>query len=185
MASRWCMAKMITGRSPSKRRCTTLSTPGACTRWRGSRRRGNDLDSVGVGPRVVDPTNFETPNAGDVRLDGSRAATLEQIDAEMVVVSVPAEEPHYVARLCGKLHAHRLVESLASIQVTDVEMHVTEHRRVRKLLLWFGCDSQQPLEIEVLDADVQLPVRVGPIISRPVSVDLDAIALRVVEIEGL
>src|ERR1700730_347710 len=64
-------------------------------------------------------------------------------------------------------------------------MHVAENRSVRKLVLRPGRNSQQPLEVEVLDADVELAVRVGPFASRPVRVDLDTVSLRVVEIERL
>ena len=62
---------------------------------------------------------------------------------------------------------------------------MAEDRAWRELRLRLGGDAQQPLEIEVLGADVQAAVRVLPLVARPVGVDLDAVALGVVEIEGL
>jgi hypothetical protein len=62
---------------------------------------------------------------------------------------------------------------------------VAEDRALRELRLRLAGDAQQSLEVEVLDADVQAAVGVLPLAARPVGVDLDAVALGVVEIEGL
>ena len=55
----------------------------------------------------------------------------------------------------------------------------------RELFLRRRCDAEKPLEIQVLDADVQPAVGILPLTARPVRVDLDAVALGIVEVEGL
>jgi len=60
-----------------------------------------------------------------------------------------------------------------------------EDRAARELLLGLVRDSQEPLEIQVIGPDVQLAVGVLPLAARAVRIDLDAVSLRVVEIEGL
>ncbi len=46
-------------------------------------------------------------------------------------------------------------------------------------------NAQQPFEVQVIGADAQPAVRVPPLASRAVGVNLDAVSFRVVEIQGL
>src|SRR5579864_2736442 len=120
------MASTTTARSSWRVRCTTPCTRGASTRWR--RSVGSDDDPVGVGPRRVDPPDLKRVYASHVRLHSRRATTLEEIDPQVMVITVPAHEPHDVPGLCHQVHPHRLVEGLAGIEVCDVEVHVPHER---------------------------------------------------------
>ena len=51
--------------------------------------------SIRVGQRPAEPADLEAPQPEHVRLDGSGAAPLQDVDPEVVVVSVPAQEPHH------------------------------------------------------------------------------------------
>ena len=147
--------------------------------------RRRDGDPVGIGARRFEAPDLEALQSSDAGADRRGVATFEQVDAEVVVVSVPAHEPHHVTRLRHQLHAHGLVESLRAVEVCDVEVHVAQHRPAREFLLRLVRDSQQPFEVQVFGADVQAAVGVLPFASRPVRVDLDAVSLRIVEVERL
>jgi len=62
---------------------------------------------------------------------------------------------------------------------------VAEHGARRELRLRPAGDPEQPLEVEVVGADVEAAARVLPLASRPVGIDLDPVALGIVEIERL
>src|SRR5207245_1634172 len=72
-------------------------------------RRGKQ-NRVGVGQRTLQPSNFEAVEAANARLDRRRAAALEQVEAHVVVIAIPAQEAHDVPRLRHRLHAEGLVE---------------------------------------------------------------------------
>ena len=101
------------------------------------------------------------------------------------MVAVPAHEAHDAAGLGHQLHPERFVEGLASVEVADVQVHVTEHSAGRELGLRRRGDPQQTFEVEMLDADAQPPIGVLPRAPRPIGVDLYPVSFRIVEVEGL
>ena len=102
-----------------------------------------------------------------------------------MVITIPAQEPHHLAALSHQLHAEGLVESLARVEVAHVQVHVPEDRAGRELFLRPGRDAQKPFEVQVLDADLQPAVRILPLASRPVGINLDPVAFGVVEVKSL
>src|SRR5579864_2383173 len=96
---------------------------------------GPDQDPVRVRARRIEAPHLEVLQPAYAGLDSRGAAALEHVYAQVVVIAVPAHEPHDVPRLGHQLHAHRLVERLAAVEVRDVEVHVAEQSTSRKLLL--------------------------------------------------
>src|SRR6267143_606631 len=158
--------------------------PGARRRPRGSG-RGLDANSVGIGALSFDPLHLEAVKPTDLRFDRRRTRAFEQVDAEVMVVSIPTQKPHYPTRFGHQLHAHRLVESLRTVEVRDVQMHMSEDGSIRELALRFVRNAQQPFEVEVICPDVQPAVWILPFAARTISVDLDSVSLGVIEIKGL
>src|SRR5713226_3701751 len=96
-------------------------------RWHAAGSGGRThLDSVRVHHCLVDSTDAKALESPHVRFDGAGATTLEHVDAEVVVIAVPAHEPHHMSSLGHQVHAHRLVKRLAPVEVADVEMHMAE-----------------------------------------------------------
>jgi len=85
--------------------------PGARRRRQESGRR-RDSYTVRVGELAVDPLHIEAMKAPDLGLDRRRSLAFEKVDAEVMVISVPAEKAHHAARFGHQLHTHRLVKSL-------------------------------------------------------------------------
>src|SRR6267143_4866100 len=158
--------------------------PGARRTPRGSG-RGPDANPVGIGALSFDPLHFEAVKPTDLRFDRRRTRAFEQVDAEVMVVSIPTQKPHYPTRFGHQLHAHRLVESLRTVEVRDVQVHMSEDGCIRELALRFFRNAQQPFEVEVICPDVQPAVRILPLAPRAIGIDLDSISLRVVEVKSL
>ena len=115
-----------------------------------------------------------------------RAARLPRVAAEVVVVAAGAEEGGLVAGLRGQPHPELVaVEADRLVDVADGEVDVADRRAVR-----------QPVELGVARLGEQ---RVGvererrhrlrdpalPLLARAVGVDLDAVVVRVAEVDRL
>src|SRR5450756_478219 len=128
----------------------TRYTRGVNTKSRKSGRRRYERDPVGIRAGRPEAGDLEALKPADAGLHRGRAPTLEHVDAEVVVIPVPAHEPHHATGLRHQLHAHGFIKGLRAVQVGDVEVHVTQHRAARELFLRRVRDSQQPLEIQAV-----------------------------------
>src|ERR671921_2561730 len=119
--------------------------------------------------------------------DWRHALSTPDVEAEVVVVAASGHERGCAGHERHELEAeHVAVEGEAALQIADVKVHVANYESRRSLAAWLltGDGGQQAVKIQAMRAAgvLQWP---GPQLPRAVGCQLDAVAIRVGQIDGL
>src|ERR671910_2966317 len=119
--------------------------------------------------------------------DWWHALSTPDVEAEVVMVAAGGDERGGAGHERHELEAeHVAVEAQAALQIADVKVHVANYESRISLAAWLltGDGGQQAVKMEGMRAAgvVQWP---GPQLPRAVGGQLDAVAIRVWQVDGL
>src|SRR5579875_2267741 len=128
---------------------------------------------------------LEEVDAADIRFVACGVESVPGVQTEVMVIAIPGNEASLLVQINHQFQAKcLLVVGKALLQIADVEMHVAEDRPTGQAMEILS-SGQQGLYVQAERVHGGAAVRRGPLLARPVSIDLDAVAFGIIQVKRL